>query len=117
MKTTFYEYVGTIIGGIIVIFLIVGSVLIERYFVTAHAENITFTTNSAQRVVSSDGSSAQYLIYTDKGVFTDTDTIWYWKWNSSDVYNQAQKGTHTCLVAGFRVPFLSWYRNIIRCQS
>ncbi len=55
-------------------------------------------------------------------VLQDTDALWQGKWNSSDVYVQltdAQKNNQhvTLVVTGWRVPFLSMYRDIITIQS
>lgn len=67
-----------------------------------------------------EGSSSKYLIFTDREVFENTDTILFLKFNSSDIYGAIQPD-HTCefRVVGWRVPFLSWYRNIIsaRCEK
>lgn len=69
---------------------------------------------------SGDSISSKYLVFTDSETFENTDTIWGWKWNSSDIYGKLEKG-QICnvTVTGFRVPFLSWYRNIItaNCQT
>lgn len=73
-----------------------------------------------QRVCSSSGDSCQYLIYGNNETYTDSDSLLYWKFNSSDVYGHIQTGdTCTFTVYGWRVPFLSWYRNIIsyKCKS
>lgn len=58
--------------------------------------------------------SSKYLVYTKDETFQDTDTIWLLKYNSSDIYGKIDKGaTCTFKVTGWRVPFLSWYRNIL----
>lgn len=76
-------------------------------------EQLTFTIESKERIVDSEGSS-KYLIFTDKGVFENTDSIFYWKWNSSDIYGNLKEGsTYSAHVYGFRFGFLSIYKNII----
>lgn len=61
-----------------------------------------------------ESQSGKYLIFTDKEVFENTDSILYWKFNSSDFYSEIEKEqTYKFRVYGFRIPFLSWYRNII----
>ncbi len=61
-----------------------------------------------------DDDDSKYLIFTEQGVFENTDSIMFFKWNSSDVYNQIEVGaTYKVKVAGWRVPFLSWYENVI----
>lgn len=66
------------------------------------------------RVTATDGTSSQYLIFTDQETFTNQDSWLAFKFNSSDVYGGIQRG-QTCdfTVTGFRLPLLSWYRNII----
>lgn len=60
-----------------------------------------------------------YMIYAEDAsgntyVFTDEDELWYWKWNSSDVYAKIKVGkTYEFEVCGVRIPFLSSYQNII----
>jgi hypothetical protein len=40
------------------------------------------------------------------------------KFNSSDIYNQLEKGKkYRIKVYGFRIPFLSWYKNIIEVKT
>jgi hypothetical protein len=64
-----------------------------------------------ERVVTKD--SSKYLIYTDGEVFKNTDNIFALKFNSSDIYGHVKKDcSYTFDVYGFRVPFLSMYRNI-----
>lgn len=64
------------------------------------------------RIVSKD--SSKYLIFTDKEVFENTDTIWALKFRSSDYYSNIQVGdTCTFTVTGIRWGFMSWYRNIL----
>ena len=62
-----------------------------------------------------DGAESKYLVFTSTEVFQNSDS-WAWlKFSSSDVYGKLKEGA-TCQlkVNGFRVPFLSMYRNIIK---
>jgi hypothetical protein len=58
-----------------------------------------------------------YLVFTKEETFKNTDTIAFLKFNSSDVYGRIPVGS-TCqlTVNGWRVPFLSLYRNIIKVE-
>jgi hypothetical protein len=70
------------------------------------------TVTEKERVVSKDTS--KYLIFTDREVLRNTDSLWLLKFNSSDVYGQIKIGDVCSFqVYGWRVPFLSMYRNII----
>lgn len=69
------------------------------------------TINKTERV---EGS---YLVYSDKGVFRNEDTWYYFKFDSSDLYNNLRSGeTYSCKSYGFRVPLFSMYPNLVKCQ-
>jgi hypothetical protein len=73
-----------------------------------------------ERVVSSTtegNSTSKYLIFAEGETFQNTDTIWALKFNSSDIYGKIQRG-QVCKfeLTGFRVPFLSMYRNILSAE-
>lgn len=83
-------------------------------------EWIEITVNEKERVTQStaEGVDSKYLIYTDEEVLENTDSVWYWKFNSSDYYGSLKEGeTYKARVYGFRIPFLSWYRNIIELEA
>src|SRR2546423_1704016 len=96
---------------LIIVLLVAFEVIKSIYPVT-----VTDTVLKTERVqyCSSSGCSSKYLVFGKKETYQDTDSLFYWKFNSSDVYGQIQSGrTYTFKVIGWRVPFLSWYRNII----
>lgn len=79
--------------------------------------NVTFTVIEKERVTErrGDSISSKYLIFTDSEVFQNTDSIFYFKFNSSDIYVKLKKDhTYEAVVYGWRVPFLSMYRNIVK---
>lgn len=69
-----------------------------------------------ERIVTGTGATqeSKYLIFTDQETFENVDTWLALKFNSSDVYGSITEGA-TCefTVTGWRIPFLSWYRNIL----
>ena len=75
---------------------------------------VTATVERSERV------NEKYLIFTPDEVFENTDAWGFFKFNSSDVYGKAKPGA-VCefKVNGFRIPFFSYYRNIISatCQG
>jgi hypothetical protein len=88
-------------------------------------ENVTFTVTKAERVTyqNGDDTSSKYLVWTtraggEKEVFEDTDTLWFGKFNSSDIYGDL-KTCHTfnAKVNGWRVPWASAYRNILSIED
>jgi hypothetical protein len=67
--------------------------------------------------VYSQGSS-KYLVFTDKEVFQNTDSLSYLKFNSSDIYGSLEIGkTYKFEVYGFRLHLFSSYRNIISVKA
>ncbi len=76
---------------------------------------VTATVNDKAIQIQGSGKNSQsvYMIYTTKGVFTDSDSLVKGKFNSSDVYNALEKGcTYTFNVHGWRNHFFSMYKNI-----
>jgi hypothetical protein len=57
-------------------------------------------------------------VFTEEGeVFENSDTFFYQKWNSSDIYGKLTVGNkYKATVYGWRIPFLSNYRNIIEIE-
>lgn len=80
-------------------------------------ETVTAKVIDKERIVERDAegnASSKYLIFTNVETFENTDSLWAGKWNSSDVYGRIQEG-QICefTVVGFRVGWMSMYRNII----
>lgn len=98
---------------VVVVFALVG---VNAFVAYGTVDHPVVVVNEKERVCdgSSSGTTCKYLIYTDKGVFENTDTIWYMKFDSSDVYNDMVVGEkYVAKVNGFRFPLLSMYRNIV----
>lgn len=91
---------------------ILGYAAMNLYSAYGTAETVNVKISKSERV------NDTYMIFTATEVFKNTDTWWYMKFNSSDVYNKAVPGM-TCemKVNGFRVPFFSMYRNVISVKS
>lgn len=80
-------------------------------------EQIEFTVKR-QEVFYQD-EKTKYLIFTDKEVFENTDSLFAWKFDSSDLQSQLEAGKRCkAVVTGIRIPFLSSCRNILEanCQ-
>lgn len=105
---------------LIIIALFLGGIAFEVYSVF-HKNSVTFTVN--EKVVKTDCGhdghcKSKYLIFTDHGVFQDTDSFVYFKFNSSDLYNKLRVGqTYNCKTYGFRIPFFSKYPNLVDCEA
>lgn len=105
----------TIIGWIVVAIVIVLSPFLYVY---ATQQDRKITVKKTERIVSPDGKSSKYLICAEDGVYENTDNILRMKFNSADVYSQLQNGkTYMYDIYGWRVPLLSIYPNIVKCEE
>ena len=85
----------------------------------------TITVTDKERIYTGSGnsSSSKYLVFGDDDngnslVFENTDCLIRGKWNSSNIQGQLKVGnTYKITVIGYRVPFLSWYQNIIKIEE
>lgn len=59
-----------------------------------------------------------YLIYSENTTYEITDSWFYPRFNSSDLYGKIQIGeSYKITVGGSRIPFLSWYPNIYKADK
>ena len=108
-----------IVAIIAVVLLVVGGgfFLLSGFNKTS---DVTFRVTDKQIMNSCNNGKCdhQYMIYTDHGVYKDTDSFFHWKFNSSDVFAKLEVGkTYTCKVYGIRNHFTSDYKNIVSCVS
>ena len=102
------------IGGIILILLAAISLSFIERAITEEQVTITVTDKDVKRYKDSD----KYLIYSESGTFEITDSVAYWRWDSSDLYGRIEKGkTYTATVYGWRIPFISYYQNIVEVNE
>jgi hypothetical protein len=81
-------------------------------------ENVVFVVEKVERVVNAGSEGARYLIFTKTETFENTDRWSIGKFNSSDLHGSiVANRTYAATVVGGRVPFLSWYRNIISIKE
>lgn len=58
-----------------------------------------------------------YKVYCNNETFKITDSVVLGRWNSSDFYGQLQVNkTYQFEVVGWRIPFFSEYRNIVKAD-
>lgn len=112
----------SLLGCLTAIALVVIAVITVPVINFSNDHKYTVTITDKERVITqvAEGQTdSKYLIYgEDKNgktyVFEDTDTLFRWKFNSSDVYGALKKGeTYKLTVIGFRVHIFNWYENII----
>jgi len=63
--------------------------------------------------------SSKYLISTENhGILENTDELLTMKFDSSDFYARIKVNQTYCFrTVGWRVPFLSWYKNIVEVEE
>ncbi|HRJ67544.1 MAG TPA: hypothetical protein PLW48_10440 [Alphaproteobacteria bacterium] len=87
------------------------------YYQTAQPETVRAMVTDKERQVSSDSdgnTSSKYIVFTDKEVFENTDSVMRGKWRSSDLQGNLHAGcTYDFNVYGFRNGLFSMYRNIV----
>jgi len=110
---------------ILIVLAIMTPFIISYAFYSLTQDTVTVTVTKSERVVKSspngDGGSnvsSKYLVFSEQEVLENTDCLWAWKWDSSDFYAKIkQDSTYTFKVYGWRVPFLSWHRNIVSIET
>ena len=105
-----------VIIGITIFILIIGTGWLYRN--TAEIITVKITDKIVKMDKSGDSVTSTYMIFTENETFKNTDSLLFWKFNSSDVYGKLQKGkTYNVRVVGWRISFLSRYRNIIEIKN
>ena len=106
-----------IIFGVIGIFLLMIGVQAVKY---STVTDVVVTVTEKERIVESSGkhTTSKYLVFTENEVFENVDDmIPFFKFNSSDIQGKLHVGeTYKLTVWGWRINFLSWYRNILNVQ-
>lgn len=80
------------------------------------SETIEVTINNKERITTGSGESisSKFLVYSENEVFENIDSWMFMKFSSADIQNALKEdSTYTVKVVGWRVPFFSWYRNVI----
>jgi len=106
-----------IIFGVIGIFLLMIGVQAVKY---STVTDVVVTVTEKERIVESNGehTTSKYLVFTENEVFENVDDmIPFFKFNSSDIQGKLHVGeTYKLTVWGWRINFLSSYRNILNVQ-
>lgn len=117
---------GTIVIIIAVITLVVLSEMIFGFNDTEYTVTITDKERITESSKDNDGNyktKSKYLVFADDEngeplVFENTDCFIRLKFNSSNIQGQLkEEHTYKITVIGYRVPFLSWYQNIIKVEE
>ena len=102
------------IFGIIILFII------SPFIYFGSVETIEIKVTEKERITVGNGKniSSKYIIFGEDEVFENTDSFIFFKFNSSDIQNKLKiNETYKVKVAGYRINFLSTYRNIISIEQ
>lgn len=106
--------------AVLIVAAIIGGTYLYRQMTVDYLHDVKFTKNG-ERVCGSGKleKECKYLEYTENETFENTDDWAFLKFNSSDVHRIISAGTtcETVEVQGFRLPFMSWYRNILKVDG
>ena len=104
------------IVGVFFAILIIAGLATTPYYKYGTVDKFTAHVTDKERVVK-DGDG-KYLIFTKEAVLENTDSWFWWKFNSSDIYGQIEVGkTYKFKTYGWRLRPLSWYKNIISFEE
>ncbi len=107
---------GNTIVWITGIILLIGLILLTPILAYKSVSEETIKIDDKERI--QDGQSSYYLIFTDKGVFKNTDSLLFFKFDSSDIYNELKIGnTYKVKINWYRIRFLNMYKNILEIQK
>lgn len=82
-------------------------------------DTVTVIITGKERVATGSGDSLshKYLVFTEHETFQNTDALFHLKYSSSDIQGKLRDGrAYDLEVYGWRIPFLSMYRNIISAK-
>lgn len=115
-----------IVVAVVIVFIAIFSEVIFSFNDTEYTATITDKDRITESSKDSDGNSktsSKYLVFADDEngnslVFENKDCFIRFKFNSSNIQGQLKEGhTYRITVVGYRVPFLSWYQNIIKVDE
>lgn len=104
------------------VMIIISSLIVIAYLATSIVQatndhEIILTVTEKERIQHR-GSSEYLLFCKDEDgathVIRNSDTLWRWKWNSSDIYGDIETGgTYRFTLSGYRIPIMSAYENVM----
>lgn len=86
--------------------------------IAERASETTVTFTVEDKAIKRYSDDDKYLVYTDNGTYEITDSLAYWRWDSSDLYGKIKVGkTYEAKVYGWRIPIFSSYKNIVSVEE
>ena len=105
---------------VLIMIAIIGSVSLSAayQYKTITYTNVTIESKERISTGSGDTLSHKYLIFGESSVFENTDALLHGKFDSSTMQAKIKVGNkYRVKTYGWRVPFLSWYKNIIEVEE
>jgi hypothetical protein len=96
--------------------LVLGVVAVRTHPYWTHGEKVVHVTGVATKNMMDHGKMRDvYLVFTTDETYKNVDSPSYFKFNSSDLQGKLiQTGCFKIDYYGFRIPFMSKYRNITK---
>ncbi|MFH1182720.1 MAG: DUF1523 family protein [Candidatus Moraniibacteriota bacterium] len=110
----------TLLELIPVILLVVALILgLNMWYAWGTSGEKTVVVKSLNNKINPGSEQDQYLVFTkDDGIFKNTDSWFWWKFNSSDIQNQLTAGMpYRIKHYGWRWGFFSLYPNIVEAKE
>lgn len=95
--------------------MVIGFIVLIACYNTEKSYEVTITDKGIK--------DSKYMVFTkdeDEDVypFEIADNIFYFRWDSSDMYGKIEIGnTYKIKTIGWRVPLFSWYENIVSAEK
>ena len=102
------------LAAVLIVVLVLVAVGADYMWTHNNEHDATCTVTGKDRGMDQNGNS-NYRIYTSNcDTLGDTDSFWFGKWNSSDIFGEIQPGhTYMFHMAGVRSGLFSSFANII----
>jgi len=101
---------------IVIVLAVLGLIGYPTLYYTS-TDEVTIKVTEKERVVKGSGDEieSKYMIFTEDEVFENVDDIFFLKFKSSDLNKDLKvDSTYNVKVVGWRIGFLSAYRNIVK---
>ena len=109
---------GFVIFAVIVILSLVSGLITDRFVVG----DVNGVINNTYIKRYSDVDVFHVVIIKDNGemeIFQNKDSWWWWKFDSADIQQKLELAKNKkcrVTVTGWRWPFMSWFRNIVKYE-
>ena len=105
------------LGAGLVAILVLGLVLAYPLALISSRETVSITVEDKERGSGSGDTKTATLVFAKGETYEVGDSLLALHFSSADVYRKLKRGeTYECETQGFRVPLLSSYKNIIKCD-